>query len=312
MEKEILFSFVLPAYKDTYFEDAIKSILSQTYINLELIIVDDASPYNLKEIVDKFSDNRISYYRNEKNIGGENLVKQWNHSIEYAKGDYIILAADDDIYSEVFLEESIKLIKEHPEVNIIRGRVQNIDSENKTIRKEIQLSNFLSFDEFLFAERYTLRCIGNYVFKSSALFEKKFKDFPLAWWSDIATVLDVANNYICITPKTVYSFRISQEHISAKQTKDILLKKVFATYLFFSYLNRILYSYKDSDDFIKNELYNRFLKENDMFFKETLQLVRKTSFFDLFSLISSMYHNKIISKKEEYKLFYYYFFRTRI
>ena len=100
-----LISFVLPAYKAQFLQQAIDSILQQTYSNIELIIVDDCSPEHLEEIVATYSDNRISYYKNSENIGGRNLVEQWNHCIEYANGDYLVLAADDDLYQPDFVKE---------------------------------------------------------------------------------------------------------------------------------------------------------------------------------------------------------------
>lgn len=306
MKKKILFSFILPAYKIKYLEKSIKSILSQTYDNFEIIIIDDDSPYQIKDLADSFADNRLFYYRNEHNIGGENLVKQWNHCIKYAKGDYIILAADDDLYSPDFLSESLELINKYPDINVIRGRVQNIDDKDRIIKNEIQLSEFISFDEFLFAEKYTLRCIGNYVFKTQVLLQKGFVDYPLAWWSDLATVIQLINNNLCITQKTVYSFRISNEQISANQSKNILYKKIIATHMFFSSLKTILQNYNTNYDFIKNEIYKKFIKDNDMFFKETLKLIQQASFKDFIPLINHIHKDKIISTREKYKLFFYY------
>ena len=62
------YSFVLPAYKATFFKEAIDSILAQTYKEFELIIVNDASPDDLDSIVNSYSDSRIRYYVNEQNI----------------------------------------------------------------------------------------------------------------------------------------------------------------------------------------------------------------------------------------------------
>ena len=53
--QEPLFSFVLPAYKAQFLQEAVASILNQTYQNLELVIVDDASPEDLKSIVNMFT-----------------------------------------------------------------------------------------------------------------------------------------------------------------------------------------------------------------------------------------------------------------
>ena len=92
------YSFVLPAYKACYFKEALESILNQTYSDFELIIVNDASPEDLDSIVSEFDDSRITYYTNETNIGGKDLVEQWNKSLTYAKGEYVILASDDDVY----------------------------------------------------------------------------------------------------------------------------------------------------------------------------------------------------------------------
>ena len=106
----IKYSFVLPAYKSQFLKESIDSILAQSYKDFELIIVDDASPDDIGGLVSLYDDARIRYYRNEENIGGTNLVAQWNHSIEYANGDWIILATDDDIYENAFLETADMLL----------------------------------------------------------------------------------------------------------------------------------------------------------------------------------------------------------
>lgn len=95
-------SVVLPAYKAIYLESSIRSILQQSFTDFELIIVNDASPEDLKSIVSSFNDTRIRYYENEINIGGKNLVKNWNKCLEYATGEFVVLASDDDIYHPNF------------------------------------------------------------------------------------------------------------------------------------------------------------------------------------------------------------------
>ena len=77
----VKYSFVLPAYKACFFREAIESILNQTYSEFELIIVNDASPEDLDSIVNSYSDERIRYYRNKENIGGRDLVAQWNECL---------------------------------------------------------------------------------------------------------------------------------------------------------------------------------------------------------------------------------------
>ena len=59
------YSFILPAYKASFFREAIDSILAQSYTDFELIIVNDASPEDLTSIVNGYSDNRIQYYIND-------------------------------------------------------------------------------------------------------------------------------------------------------------------------------------------------------------------------------------------------------
>ena len=99
--KGINFSFILPAYKGRYLKEAINSILAQTYPYFELIIVNDKSPDDIDSIVNAFEDNRVSYYVNKENIGGKDLVAQWNHCLSFAKNEYVILATDDDLYEKI-------------------------------------------------------------------------------------------------------------------------------------------------------------------------------------------------------------------
>ena len=60
------FSVTIPTYKAQYLREAVESVVSQTYPDWELIIIDDCSPENLRTVVEPFlADSRISYFRNE-------------------------------------------------------------------------------------------------------------------------------------------------------------------------------------------------------------------------------------------------------
>ena len=101
----IKFSVTIPAYKDKYLKEAIDSVLAQTYSNLEVIIVNDASPNNLDIIIAQYSDPRIRYYKNDKNCGAKDVVDNWNICLSYATGEYLICMGDDDRLRVNCLEE---------------------------------------------------------------------------------------------------------------------------------------------------------------------------------------------------------------
>lgn len=64
-----MFSFIMPCYKRQFLGKAIESILAQTYDDFELVVVNDASPENLYEVVNSISDPRLRYEENITNLG---------------------------------------------------------------------------------------------------------------------------------------------------------------------------------------------------------------------------------------------------
>ena len=171
MDNNITFSFVMPAYKRQYLYKAIDSIIKQCYQYFELIIVDDKSPEKLEEVVQKFHDQRIRFEVNKTNIGGMDLVVNWNHCIRFAKNDYIILATDDDMFEPDFLLNAVKLIEKYPNVDIIRSGVKKIDENEKMLDIEFPLKEYMTAREFVlfYAKGGTISCVSNYIFKRAAL-----------------------------------------------------------------------------------------------------------------------------------------------
>ena len=230
------YNFLLPAYKPDFFKEALDSILGQTYRDFKLIILDDCSPYDLKSIVDEYDDDRITYHRNEENMGGKSLVACWNKLLGFADSEYIILASDDDVYELNFLEEMDKLAKKYPGVDLLRARVRAINDNNETIDKDALYEEFVDGLDFLKQKHFNnaLRCIANYVFKSSVLKENEgFIDFPLAWYSDDATVMMMAENGAANSHDMLFNFRSSSISISSRKlSKTDAYKKALATLLF--------------------------------------------------------------------------------
>ena len=106
-----LISIIMPTYNcGRYIEESIDSVLSQTYPHWQLIIVDDHSNDNTGSIIGKYSDKRIQYISNEKNVGA---AISRNRALQEAKGKYIAFLDSDDVWEPTKLEKQISFMKEN-------------------------------------------------------------------------------------------------------------------------------------------------------------------------------------------------------
>lgn len=211
------YTFILPAYKEKFLEQALDSILSQTYQDFIILISNDCSPENIEDIVNKYNDSRIQYRCNETNIGGKDLALHWNMLLELIDSEYFIVASDDDIYESTFLEEVDRLANRYREVNLIRAGVRRIDSRGNTTWEEFPYNEYLeglNAEKAIYCQNY-ISCIGNYVFKTKAI--KRIGGFAYseyAWFSDIFTVTTLAQSGMACSNQILFNFRLSQSNIS--------------------------------------------------------------------------------------------------
>ena len=232
----IRFSILVPAYKSTYLKECIESILAQTYKNLELIIVDDASPEDIKSIVNQCDDSRISFYRNEQNCGAVNVVDNWNKCLEYAKGDYVICMGDDDMLYPNCLEVYNQLIFAYPDKDVYHGRTEIIDEKGAPISFLEPRDPIESIYEHIFY-RWNGRSqfIGDFVFKTESL--KRLGGFfklPLAWASDDITVIRQAyKGYIINTNEYVFKYRSNSRTISTSGSAKIKFDAICKEYVWY-------------------------------------------------------------------------------
>jgi len=106
MENKIRCSVVMTVYNaEKYLRDAIDSVLRQTEKNFELIIVNDCSTDTSEEIIKTYlSDERIKYFKNEKNM---RVSKTRNFGVSQAKGEYVAFIDSDDVWLDVKLEKQL-------------------------------------------------------------------------------------------------------------------------------------------------------------------------------------------------------------
>lgn len=107
-------SVLMPVYNAALFlQEAIDSILSQTFTDFEFLIINDGSTDASEEIIQGYSDSRILYLKNEVNLG---LVDTLNRGIELARGEYIARMDADDVSLPQRFFKQITFMDAHPEV----------------------------------------------------------------------------------------------------------------------------------------------------------------------------------------------------
>ena len=128
-------SVIVPSYRrPNMLKDALESVLSQTFKDFEIIVVDDGSPEPLKNVVEQISDKRIRYHRLEENKGA-NVAR--NIGIERATGTYITFLDDDDRWEQSKLEEQVAVLDNNSNIGFVYTGQRFVDEEGTTIKTKI-------------------------------------------------------------------------------------------------------------------------------------------------------------------------------
>jgi glycosyltransferase involved in cell wall biosynthesis len=117
---------------EDFLDEAITSLLAQTFTDFELIISDNASTDRTEEICRKHEavDPRVRYFRNAENIGG---VNNENRTFQLARGEYFRLAAHDDVCEPELLQRCVDVLDERPDVVLCHTAMVSIDADGNRI-----------------------------------------------------------------------------------------------------------------------------------------------------------------------------------
>lgn len=132
VEKKMV-SIVLPVYNgEKYLEKSIQSVISQSYMNWELLILDDCSTDNSSIIAKKYvaRDNRIKYYRNESNL---KLPRNLNKGFSLSNGEYLTWTSDDNMYKPNAIEKMVDALENNDDSDFVFASCRIIDEDDNEI-----------------------------------------------------------------------------------------------------------------------------------------------------------------------------------
>lgn len=122
---EGLVSVIIPTFnRAQYVAAAVESALAQSYSGTEVIVVDDGSTDNTRDVLHRFADQIV--YLHKTNEGTAAAAR--NHAMRFAKGEYIALLDSDDVWLPRKLEVQMAYFQSHPEAGLVSGHVGIIDA----------------------------------------------------------------------------------------------------------------------------------------------------------------------------------------
>lgn len=122
----------IPTYnRASLLREAIGSVLSQTFHDFKLIIVDNASEDETEAVVRSFDDSRIIHVRNARNIGVRGNEER---CLTLARGRYITILPDDDLMMPENLEVKVGMLNSHAQVGLVHSKYHVIDDAGKVIK----------------------------------------------------------------------------------------------------------------------------------------------------------------------------------
>lgn len=218
-------SIITPCYNASrYISQTIDSVLTQTFTDWEMIIVDDGSKDDSSEIVEKYvkKDSRIRLIQQPN--GGSASAR--NHGIREATGRYIALLDADDLWLPQFLEKQIEFMKEKKAI-CVYSSYKRIDENSNEILKPLICRPFVNYKKMQITN--FIGCLtGLY---DSSKYGKKYLDEKLksirddyAYWLEIVKLENAAYG----NPEVLACYRVIKSSTTGNKLK--LVKKQFWFY----------------------------------------------------------------------------------
>ncbi|PZU51439.1 MAG: hypothetical protein DI561_16950 [Thauera sp.] len=164
-------SIVLPTHnRPRLLEEAINSLLAQTYSNWKLFVVDDAS----EPPAEATQDSRITILRNVNSTGG---AAAKNIGIEHSQGEIVAYLDDDDLYAPMYLETAVRFLNNHPDFDLVFMGVSWFGERGEAGEKAYQHAMASLFD----AAPPEPIADDEFFFPNDKLFEALLRTVPMAF-----------------------------------------------------------------------------------------------------------------------------------
>jgi glycosyltransferase involved in cell wall biosynthesis len=231
-----LVSVIIPNFNHAAFlTKRINSVLEQTYTNFEVIILDDCSTDNSKDIIEQFSENKKIAHIIYNDCNSGSTFKQWKKGIELAKGEYIWIAESDDYCENNFLSITTNLLANNMEASMVYCKSHRVNELNEYIDdlsfwyKDISetkwnrsyLNDGICEIKNALANRNTIPNASAVLFKKSKapFIDDDIESFKLSgdwlFWIKLAQ-----SGSICYTIKTTNFFRTHNKTVRNQTEKE--------------------------------------------------------------------------------------------
>lgn len=134
---DALLTIIIPVYDHPFelMKRAVNSVLYQRCdYSYQILIIDDFAgrkeESNFEKYIRELDDNRIIYYKNEKNIG---VFGNWNRGIELAKSKWVTILHTDDFYKSNYLQAMKSIVDKHPEIDQLACKYKLVNLADKTL-----------------------------------------------------------------------------------------------------------------------------------------------------------------------------------
>lgn len=299
-KKNPLISVIMPVYNgDKYVGAAIDSILNQTFVDFEFIIINDGSTDSSKEIILSYNDERIIYIENIENL---RLIKTLNKGLKLAKGKYVARMDADDISHPMRFEKQVIVLESNSRIGLCGTNYKTFGKYNKL---NIKPKTNQAINNFFIVEspfgHPTVMLRKSLIIDFSLSYDEDYlhaEDYKL--WLEILKRSEVYN-----IQEFLLEYRTFDEQISNRYNKEQAFKSKKIRQEYLSYVlekNKVSVNIGQIDiEFIKNIRRNRDLHAdliNSITLVSFLSLNKYSINTLIYFLRSGVYFNPPYSLKE--------------
>ena len=238
-------SIIVPNYNHSKFlEQRLASIFNQTYQDFEVIILDDCSTDNSRDIIERYRSNpkvsNIIY--NEVNSGSP--FKQWHKGIQLAKGEYVWIAESDDTCEFCFLETLMMRINKINNCVLAYCSTNDIDKEGKIISKQEYIERDTLYTGTSFVAKKLL--LGNCVYNASCAVFKRTSALSISmewidsrgagdyyFWTFLAGLGNVCSLYHPLTYRRIHDSNVT--HKADSSGSNLTDERKIVNYIYSKY-----------------------------------------------------------------------------